>query len=65
MPQFVVDAGGKGFSPHRDRQPEDWMPRGVDAEVEATFHEDGAPRWVYAQLLVSCDRAAEGTPPVG
>jgi len=44
---FLVDPRrSKGFSPHRDRQPEDWMPRGVPAPVSATFREDGMAKYV-------------------
>mmetsp|Transcript_19021 Transcript_19021/g.62534 ORF Transcript_19021/g.62534 Transcript_19021/m.62534 type:complete len:458 (-) Transcript_19021:1090-2463(-) len=32
--------GQHGFSPHRDRQPEDWVPRGLPHDVEATFVKD-------------------------
>lgn len=31
-------AGQTGFSPHRDRQPEDWVPRGLPKSVRKTFH---------------------------
>ncbi|CAK0889907.1 unnamed protein product, partial [Prorocentrum cordatum] len=36
----------KGFSPHRDRQPEDWTPRGVPAPVSGTFKADGMAKYV-------------------
>lgn len=44
---FMVNpANAKGFSPHRDRQPEDWMLRGVPASVPATFKPDGMAKYV-------------------
>lgn len=44
---FHVDpAKTKGFSPHRDRQPEDWAPRGVSPDVSATFKADGMAKYV-------------------
>mmetsp|Transcript_73180 Transcript_73180/g.210150 ORF Transcript_73180/g.210150 Transcript_73180/m.210150 type:complete len:482 (-) Transcript_73180:27-1472(-) len=44
---FLVDpANTKGFSPHRDRQPEDWVPRGVPPEVSSTFKADGMAKYV-------------------
>ncbi|CAE7934802.1 unnamed protein product, partial [Symbiodinium necroappetens] len=36
----------KGFSPHRDRQPEDWTPKGVPPETSATFKADGMAKYV-------------------
>lgn len=37
---FLVRCGeAKGFSPHRDRQPEDWVPKGVPPETQSTFKE--------------------------
>merc|ERR1719503_450143 len=35
----------KGFSPHRDRQPEDWQPRGFAPEISGTFKADGMARY--------------------
>lgn len=32
-----AESGQAGFSPHRDRQPEDWMPRGLSRDVRSTF----------------------------
>ena len=48
---FFVDprAGYKGFSPHRDRQPEDWMARGLPEDPRATFRPDGTAK--YGALL--------------
>ncbi|CAE8630733.1 unnamed protein product [Polarella glacialis] len=44
---FLVDPRQtKGFSPHRDRQPEDWEPRGVPHEVSSTFKSDGMAKYV-------------------
>eukprot|EP00435_Cladocopium_sp_Y103_P055517 s1143_g18.t1 len=36
----------KGFSPHRDRQPEDWVPKGAAAETSSTFKADGMAKYV-------------------
>lgn len=35
-----AQAGQKGFSPHRDRQPQDWMPRGLPKDVRSTFRSE-------------------------
>eukprot|EP00929_Paragymnodinium_shiwhaense_P002426 TRINITY_DN102663_c0_g1_i1.p2 TRINITY_DN102663_c0_g1~~TRINITY_DN102663_c0_g1_i1.p2 ORF type:complete len:477 (-),score=132.64 TRINITY_DN102663_c0_g1_i1:114-1544(-) len=44
---FLVDPKmTKGFSPHRDRQPEDWMPRGVPESVPGTFKPDGIAKYI-------------------
>eukprot|EP00927_Polykrikos_kofoidii_P047942 TRINITY_DN42210_c0_g1_i1.p1 TRINITY_DN42210_c0_g1~~TRINITY_DN42210_c0_g1_i1.p1 ORF type:complete len:472 (+),score=74.41 TRINITY_DN42210_c0_g1_i1:41-1417(+) len=44
---FLVDPRNtKGFSPHRDRQPEDWMLHGVPESTAATFKEDGMAKYV-------------------
>merc|ERR1712224_192438 len=44
---FLVDPKTtKGFSPHRDRQPEDWMPRGVPESVPGTFKSDGIAKYI-------------------
>jgi len=44
---FHVDPRrAKGFSPHRDRQPADWVPRGVPAAVSSTFRADGMAKYV-------------------
>ncbi|CAE7510651.1 unnamed protein product [Symbiodinium pilosum] len=36
----------KGFSPHRDRQPEDWTPKGVPPDTGSTFKADGMAKYV-------------------
>ncbi|CAK9022631.1 Hypothetical protein (Fragment) [Durusdinium trenchii] len=36
----------KGFSPHRDRQPEDWVPKGAAPETCSTFKKDGMAKYV-------------------
>ena len=38
-----------GFAPHRDRQPEDWMARGLPEDPRATFRPDGTAK--YGPLL--------------
>jgi hypothetical protein len=43
---FYVDpsSGYRGFSPHRDRQPEDWVARGHTEDPRSTFREDGTAK---------------------
>mmetsp|Transcript_65049 Transcript_65049/g.172262 ORF Transcript_65049/g.172262 Transcript_65049/m.172262 type:complete len:429 (-) Transcript_65049:16-1302(-) len=54
MLAFLVDPRrAKGFSPHRDRQPEDWMPRGVDESVPATFKSDGMAKYVTVWVALT------------
>lgn len=36
----------KGFSPHRDRQPEDWVPKGAPPATSSTFKADGMAKYV-------------------
>jgi len=45
-----------GFSPHRDRQPEDWTPKGVPSAVSATFKDDGMAKYVtlWCALTDAC-----------
>eukprot|EP00933_Yihiella_yeosuensis_P028133 TRINITY_DN21938_c0_g1_i1.p1 TRINITY_DN21938_c0_g1~~TRINITY_DN21938_c0_g1_i1.p1 ORF type:complete len:471 (-),score=110.53 TRINITY_DN21938_c0_g1_i1:183-1595(-) len=44
---FMVDPKRtQGFSPHRDRQPEDWEPKGVPFEVSCTFKPNGMAKYV-------------------
>ena len=43
---FLVRPTQKGFSPHRDRQPEDWVPKGAAAETSSTFKADGMAKYV-------------------
>jgi len=52
---FCVNAlrGARGFSPHRDRQPEDWVPRGVPESVDATFKEDGIAKYITIWIALT------------
>merc|ERR1712224_1034072 len=45
--------GAKGFSPHRDRQPEDWKPRGIPEAVEHTFKTDGMAKYVTIWIALT------------
>ena len=50
---FIVDPakGDKGFSPHRDRQPDDWLARGHPEDVASTFRPVPRPAADAATLL--------------
>ena len=52
---FFVDprAGYKGFSPHRDRQPEDWMARGLPEDPRATFRPDGTAKYATVWIALT------------
>merc|ERR1712224_676986 len=45
--------GAKGFSPHRDRQPEDWKPRGIPEAEEGTFKSDGMAKYVTIWIALT------------
>ena len=42
---FVDPQINTGFSAHRDRQPEDWLARGLPKEISSTFRENGTARY--------------------
>lgn len=51
---FVVDPKKThGFSPHRDRQPEDWMPKGVEKSEKKTFKKDGMAKYVTVWVALT------------
>lgn len=52
---FCVNAmhGARGFSPHRDRQPDDWMPRGVPESVDGTFKADGIAKYITIWIALT------------
>ena len=52
---FFVDPrdGYKGFSPHRDRQPEDWMSRGMAEDPKATFRADGTAKYATVWIALT------------
>lgn len=52
---FYVDPreGYRGFSPHRDRQPEDWMSRGMAEDPRATFRQDGTAKYATVWIALT------------
>jgi|EP01046_Picozoa_sp_COSAG06_P003173 hypothetical protein len=52
---FFVDprSGYRGFSPHRDRQPEDWMSRGMAEDPRATFRADGTAKYATVWIALT------------
>lgn len=55
---FFVDPreGYRGFSPHRDRQPEDWISRGMAEDPRTTFRKDGTAK--YATVWIALTAAS-------
>jgi hypothetical protein len=52
---FLVDpaTGDKGFSPHRDRQPDDWTSRGLPEDIRQTFRPDGTAKYATVWIALS------------
>lgn len=52
---FYVDPrdGYRGFSPHRDRQPEDWMSRGMAEDPRGTFRADGTAKYATVWIALT------------
>ena len=52
---FYVEPGdaSKGFSPHRDRQPEDWIARGLAEDPRSTFRADGTAKYTTAWIALT------------